>query len=403
MLVKLEIFFVLYKNFNFTEKSKIVPLTKKMVSQLSKVIEKFNDFSFKKSIYYWILALYSLISLAVLIYLMGLYLFFLTFSDFNPPKKTVLYESGKKATLDLINKPLTLISWNIGYAGLNKNMDFFYDGGKKVRPQIKQYQTNLNFILNQLSAFDNSDFILLQEVDIFSKRSYFSNQYELIRKFLPNHYSGFAYNYDVMFVALPLYSPMGRVKAGIATFSKYKADKIERYSYNSNFGFPKKLLMLDRCFMVHTFSLDGNKFLYLINTHNSAFDGGKLSQQELTELRDFIQNCYKNGNYVIVGGDFNNNPPNFDNVNYWISYKKANVSTINNNFLPEGWSIVFDTLTPTNRFVDEPFNINTTLTTTIDFFILSPNIKPVYIQAYDMQFSHSDHNPVVLKILLTTK
>lgn len=349
---------------------------------------------FKKS------AAYLLISLAVLLYLLGLYLLFLRITDFRPVKKIVLAETKNNKALELINKPITLITWNIGYAGLDKNMDFFYDGGKKVRPSITDYQNNLNFILNQLASFNYADFILLQEVDIFSKRSYFSNQYELIRKFLPDYYSAFSKNYDVQFVVMPLYSPMGRVKAGIATFSKYKADEIARYSYSSNFNFPLNLLMLDRCFMVNKFTIDGNKKLYVFNTHNSAFDGGKLSSIELAELRDFILNCYKNGDYVIVGGDFNNNPPYFSRVNYWKNYKKADINSIDEKFLPKGWKIVYDTLSPSNRFVDEPFNINTTKTTTIDFFITSPNIETIYIQAIDMGFSHSDHNPVAMQVIL---
>lgn len=381
----------------------MVAFIKNSISYLSKIPDKIIRASFMNSVGLKKFALFILYVTAALIYVLGLYIFFLTITDFNPDKKVILADSKNYIRLDLINKPITLITWNIGYAGLDESMDFFYDGGKKVRPSIQIYQKNLNFILNQLCAFNYADFILLQEVDVFSKRSYYSNQYNLIRNFLPDYYSSFAKNYDVQYVAMPIYSPMGRVKAGIATFSKYRADKIENNYYNTNFSFPLKLLMLDRCFMVHKYLLTNNKNLYLINSHNSAFDGGVLSNQELNELRNFMLNCYKNGDYIIVGGDFNNNPPNFKNVKYWKSYNKANINPINKDFLPDGWSIVYDTLTPTNRFLDKPFNIKTTLTTTIDFFILSPNIIPVYVQAIDMEFSHSDHNPVALQVFLKSE
>ncbi|MEI8202002.1 MAG: hypothetical protein WCH34_03260, partial [Bacteroidota bacterium] len=69
---------------------------------------------------------------------------------------------------------INLISWNIGYCGLGKEMDFFYDGGTKTRCSIEQYQSYLNGVFNILASLKNIDFCLLQEVDLDSKRSYYT-------------------------------------------------------------------------------------------------------------------------------------------------------------------------------------------------------------------------------------
>ena len=54
--------------------------------------------------------------------------------------------------------------------GLDASMDFFYDGGEKVRPEKHVVKENLTGILLTLEQFQEHDFVLLQEVDKNSKR-----------------------------------------------------------------------------------------------------------------------------------------------------------------------------------------------------------------------------------------
>jgi len=39
-------------------------------------------------------------------------------------------------------------------------------------------------------------------------------------------------------------------------------------------------------------------------------------------------------------------------------------------------------------------------TTTIDYFIVSPNIKVLQTKTIDLNFENSDHNPVFIKLCL---
>ena len=73
-------------------------------------------------------------------------------------------------------REFTFLSWNIGYAGLGKEMDFFYDGGGKVRPSKEQFENYLSGIKKTLKENNKVDFIFLQEVDISSKRSYYVDE-----------------------------------------------------------------------------------------------------------------------------------------------------------------------------------------------------------------------------------
>ena len=52
-------------------------------------------------------------------------------SDYKPKEKEIVFAGEKPEVLnDTIE--LSLLTWNIGYCGLDKEMDFFYDGGTKV-------------------------------------------------------------------------------------------------------------------------------------------------------------------------------------------------------------------------------------------------------------------------------
>ena len=66
-----------------------------------------------------------------------LFILFLTIVEYRPkPVEDIPFTSGTKMLIK--DKPYSLMSWNIGYAGLGKDEDFFMDGGKKVRPDSKQ-------------------------------------------------------------------------------------------------------------------------------------------------------------------------------------------------------------------------------------------------------------------------
>lgn len=132
----------------------------------------------------------------------------------------------------------SLLTWNIGYAGLDKDMDFFKDGGTKVITPEDKCRENISAITEFLVNNDTIDFMLLQEIDRDSKRSYHIDQYQGLSEKLSGHVPFFAKNYDVFFVPVPPANPMGAVLSGIAAYSKYTPVTSIRYSLPGDFGFP---------------------------------------------------------------------------------------------------------------------------------------------------------------------
>lgn len=322
-----------------------------------------------------------------------------TLSDYQPAPETIVYENPQARTVPG-NRTLNLMIWNIGYAGLSSDMDFFYDGGRQVRPDLKRVQANVTAIESFLSVQKDQDFILLQEVDQHSKRSWSINQYEKIGNIFPGFHSSFGKNYDVFFVPLPLKSPMGHVLSGLQTLSRFEPVEIVRHSFPGNFSWPQGLFMLDRCFLVSRFTLEkGNRQLVVVNTHNSAYDDGTLRQQQMDYLESFLSAEYSKGNFVIVGGDWNQCPPAFEPQFEQNLMDNDERMDIPESFMPQ-WLWAYDRTIPTNRRVKTPYNSAHTLTTLIDYFLVSPNIIVKKVAGHHMGFENSDHQPVFITVEL---
>lgn len=327
---------------------------------------------------------------------LAFFLIFSTLTDYTPPAQENITMEKTDLPDTISAGRLELYTWNIGYCGLGAKMDFFYEEGEMVRPEQAYYERCRDGIFYQLTTLNKLDFILLQEVDEQSERTYKDNQVERFKATFKEYAAFFALNYKVPFVPFPLHSPMGKVKAGLLTLGRYKPVEAERYNFPSAYSWPKRLFMIDRGFILTRYKVSNGKQLVIINTHNSAFDdAADMRSQELNMLKKIIEKEYALGNYVITGGDWNQNPVLFDPD----SIKDGNsvkviTPGIPGGFLPGEYTWAYDPKHPTNRDVNEPYSKGRTLTTVIDFFILSPNIRLLTANTLQTNFEFSDHQPV---------
>jgi endonuclease/exonuclease/phosphatase family metal-dependent hydrolase len=319
-------------------------------------------------------------------------------TDYRPSSQIVIYENKYPSTLS-DSATISLLTWNIGYCGLDKDMDFFFDGGTKVFTPRDKCIDNLIGVTNFISQNDSIDFIFLQEIDKSAKRSYRINEYDTLSKTIKGHTGFFAKNYDVFFVPLPPASPMGKVLSGLATFSKTEPSSSTRFAFPGEYGFPKQLFMLDRCFLVNRYRLASGKELVIINTHNEAFDKGNIRRTQMAYLKEYLLNEFSKGNYIITGGDWNQTPPDFRSA-FAANRTDTTNMVIPSDFLPSEWKWLFDNTTPSERSVVASYNPKTTPTTIFDFFLLSPNIEALSVKGINLNFENSDHNPVMIRVKL---
>ncbi len=290
---------------------------------------------------------------------------------------------------------LTLVSWNIGYAGLGDDMDFFYDGGARTRTTQQRAAFNLDSIVAQLKGFEDADFILLQEVDVHSKRSYYTNQVEYICDALDYPYSVFAPNYDSWFVPIPLGEPMGRVKSGLLVLSRYPICSQIRRQYPTIPSLPNRLFDLKRCMLSVGIKRECGDTLWINNTHNTAFDGGGMRLREV----EFISRVIEEYPLSVTAGDWNSTPPGYtpsreavENI-YFSPYALAEGD------FPINSSVVADFSEPSVRYLDRPYEESKSITTLVDFAVLGTKCRIINYKIFNFYFEFSDHNPFIIRFL----
>lgn len=304
-----------------------------------------------------------------------------------------------------INKEDTikLMTWNVGYCALGDNEDFFMDGGQNVNAKDKdRVLENFNNISNRIIS-ENPDLVMLQEIDIKSKRSFKINEQEMMVEKLgkDNYASSFAYNYKSGYIPYPVKDMLGHMEAGLLTFSKYEMQSSTRIQLPVPFSWPVSMFNLKRCLLINRFKIKGSdKELVLINLHLEAYDSGEGKIAQTNMLKEYIDKENEKGNYVIAGGDFNQTFSNIDKNKYpaidpngWLP-GAIEASTFSD------YNLLMDTSYPTCRSLIKPYkgeDKSKFQFYMIDGFIVSKNINVVSLNTLNLDFVSSDHNPVVLE------
>ncbi len=345
--------------------------------------------------------------ISVFIIAFGGLLIFSTITDYSPEpgSEQVLTIEGEAAANQL-RDTISLLIWNIGYGGLGAEMDFFNDGGKGTRPdeqQSKKYLDGIKGLVNAVS--DSTDFILIQEVDRDSKRSYNVDQVTELAEVSKGFNYAFALNYDVKFVPVPFglpYTPYGKTYGGLLSLSKVKPASAMRVQYPGGFSWPTGIYMLDRCALEFRFPTKWGWDLVIANTHNTAYDAtGEIKKVEMGFIKQRYEAEAKKGNKVIVGGDWNQVPPGWDSKHFNKNMPQGYTpQSITKEMLPADFSVWFDSAYATNRSNDKPYDASNTYTTLIDYFITSPGIEVISVNTLNMDFKYSDHQPVRLKVVI---
>ena len=332
--------------------------------------------------------------LLIAIILVG-FLSYLSFSDYNPASVEKVEIQGNTANHTTLGDTITMITWNVGYGGLGLEQDFFFSGGKNVRPTKELYESYIQGIENEVRNFNNPDFILIQEIDKESKRSYYENQVLRIAMSIPDYSYGFATNYDTPFVPKPFFQPYGKCYSGIMSFAKSQPATAHRFKLAQDASWPYSLFMLKRCYLEMRYPTQDGKDMVIINVHMSAYDDGTVRIKQMDTLREKLLKEYHAGNYVVVGGDWNQLPPDYKPL----FSERNDLVTLNieRNFPEQGWTWACDLNVTTNRDINIPYQKGKVKEVVIDYFLLSPNLQALNVQVIDLGFKYSDHQPVYIK------
>lgn len=327
----------------------------------------------------------------------------LTIAEFQPKASEIL-EAEKSGQLKVLREGdrIDLLTYDIGYAGLDGGRDYFADGGTQNTPASKMVVAeNLAGLIEQIKSGEY-DVLFLQEVDRDSKRSYSIDQESSLFDQIGGS-SVFAQDYRCLFVPYPLGDAIGRVNSGMQTLTKYEIREAERIDLPTCNKWPMRIWRPKRCMLVTRVPVEGSgRELVLINLNMEAWKSEGYNEQTIM-LFDFMQKEYDLGNYVIAGGNFNQAFPEDDFFAYPIRQ--------NHHFEPEHlrremlegeWSFVSDTSAPTMRLMEAPYDQMRWWSQyyVLDGYVASPNVEIESVETLDYEFEYSYHNPVRMTVTL---
>ena len=340
--------------------------------------------------------------LIVIVVLVIALLSWLWIAEYRPAdEEIVTATAGLRHDFVQVGEMYHLVTLNTGYGGLDRSQDFFMDGGSGVMPDSKAVvEENLSGMLTALYS-QKADLVLLQEVDLSSRRSYYIDEAEFFTRGLSMG-RAFAYNFKVPFVPFPL-PPIGKVESGLLTLSNLKVEEAKRISLPNAHSWPVSLANLKRALLVERLPIDeSDKSLVLINLHLEAYTSGEERQKQLDVLLSLMKDELKKGNYVVAGGDFN---AQFPGAEDWYPITDENVwlpGDLRLSDLPDGFSFVSDFRVPTCRSLDKAYlgDRREHMMYVIDGYVVSDNVKVNGVETIDLNFQYTDHQPVVMDFTL---
>lgn len=374
-------------------------------------VEKDDLIHAKKKMPKWLkITLKSVIGVVILILAVVLIYFSYVLIDYHriDDWQTLEIESNAEKDKVNINTEYTIVTQNMGFGAYTADFTFFMDGGKESRAKSAD---SVKWCFEQGMSLVNTyqpDFVLIQEVDLKSTRTFKINQKELIDNYFEDYDSNFAVNYDSPYLMYPLSCPHGKSYSSIVTYANVKMTEAIRRQLPISTSL-SKLLDLDRCYSKTKIMVENGKELILYNVHLSAY--GRSEEVREGQMRmllgDMSEECNK-GNYVICGGDFNHD------------FLGDSVKTINGDQDTSSfeWAYPFPIemldeytgiiraeayndglILPTCRNCDIPY-VEGNFTIIVDGFLISDNIDITYLENVQTGFSYSDHGPVVMKFKL---
>jgi endonuclease/exonuclease/phosphatase family metal-dependent hydrolase len=299
------------------------------------------------------------------------------------------------------------VTQNVGFGAYTRDFTFFMDGGTQSWANSKESVIDCIADASETVRSFSPDFVLFQEVDTDSTRSYHIDQRKLLDADFATYSSVGAVNYHSAFLFWPLYQPHGICNSQIVTYSSHAITSSVRRSLPISTGF-SKLLDLDRCYSVSRIPVEGDKELVLYNVHLSAYGSDdSIRTAQMTMLFEDMQSEYEAGNYCVCGGDFNHD------------FTGTSTQDLNGGSTVDfGWAqpfpddllsqyagvkkcVAYDggLINPTCRNCDVGYSEGN-FTIIVDGFLVSANVSVSSLNNIVTGFEYSDHNPVVMKFSL---
>lgn len=213
-------------------------------------------------------------------------------SSVTPPK-----DPGKPARL-------RVVAWNVKYGAAR--IPFWFDcWGDKVEMSPAEVDGNMANLYAAIRELD-PDVLMTEEIEVGSKRSAYV---DMVRGVLENTDLNYAAYYETWNSQYIASEGVGRINLGNAIFSKYPITKAERIRQVDRTDQDPLTAMFYIKRAVGRAEIEvrpGEKVVAMV-VHTEAYDNDGTKQKQIRQVHELAK---KETLPLVVGGDFNELPPN---------------------------------------------------------------------------------------------
>ena len=201
---------------------------------------------------------------------------------------------------------LLIMTWNIKYAG--GDIDFWwacYDD--RVLMTEKETLDNLELLVEKINAAQ-PDILLLQEVDVDSKRTAYIDQMQYLLDHTDMNYGVYASMWRTQFVPS---DGLGRTDMGPAILSRWPLEDAERIglALRTDQDALTRYFFLRRCIVKAAVAIPGRDPVQVVNVHTAAFPMDDTKLKHIDRFKEELDAIEASGELFVAGGDLNSLPP----------------------------------------------------------------------------------------------
>jgi len=225
-----------------------------------------------------------------------------TFDDSEPAIYYTASNTGSKEFHD----SLKVMTWNIRFGA--GRIPFF---GDSCGDRVLMTESETIGYLDDIVAFIDSvkpDILLLQEVDVSSKRSAYVNQIQYILDHTHFNYGAYASMWDSELIPS---DGLGKVDVGNAILSRWEITDAERIKLplRTDQDDLTQYFYIRRNILKVKITLPKYDNFYAVNIHATAFATDDTKQKHIAKYKEILDDLISQGAIFVTGGDLNSIPP----------------------------------------------------------------------------------------------
>ena len=222
-------------------------------------------------------------------------------TDFRDIEDAVLYESSSKTNDPDPPGSLLVMTWNVRFGAAR--IPWFGDScGGRVIMTNSEVIAHLENIADYINSVQ-SDILLLQEVDVESKRSGYIDQVQWLLDNTYFNYGAYASMWQAQFIPS---DGLGRVDAGNAILSRWEITESERIQLplRTDQDGLTQYFYLRRNILKTKIAVPNQNGFYAVCAHTTAFATDNTKQKHIEKFYETINSIDTNAVF-IAGGDLN--------------------------------------------------------------------------------------------------